>query len=76
MFTALLAATAGASAMTPDPPGSGSTHQGPAAASNGGPDLTVWLLVALAVVLVAAIGVGIVKTLQHRHAQPPAIPAH
>jgi hypothetical protein len=34
------------------------------------------LLVALAVVLVAAIGVGIVKTLQHRHAQPPAIPAH
>jgi hypothetical protein len=78
MFTALLAATTGASAMTPDPPGSGTTGQTPAGASSGGPDLTVWLLAAVAVVLVAAIGVGIAKTLRHRHAQPPAVglPAH
>lgn len=77
LFTAWMAAGAAANAMLPDPPGSGphgSTHHVPAAVADGGPDLTVWLAIAVVAVTVAAAGVA--AGLHRRHLHPPTQAVH
>jgi hypothetical protein len=75
LFTAWIAATTAASAMRPDPPSQPGPpiHHAPAAAS--GPDLTVWLLAAIAVVGVVAIAAGVATALHRHHLHPPTQPA-
>ena len=75
LFTAVVSATAGASAMVPDPPASGPqgpAGRGPAASAGGGPDLTTLLLFALAIVAVVLVSAGVAMTLRRHRIQPPA----
>jgi hypothetical protein len=79
LLTVWMAATTAASAMLPDPPGSaphGSTHPAPATAVDGGPDVTVWLLTAIAVVAVVVAAALVAAGLHRRHLHPPTQAAH
>jgi hypothetical protein len=78
LFTAWIAATTAASAMRPDPPDpapQGTTHHAPVVAG-GGPDLTVWLLAAITIVVLVAVAAGTASALHRRHLHSPTQPVH